>query len=66
MSTAVKLVERMVIQNTTDEVSLDFKYFEDEADECKDAGDGTLLPLWKFSYEKAKKLAITGMCWNPR
>jgi len=66
VSTAVKLVERMVIQNTTDEVSLDFKYFEDEADECKDAGDGTLLPLWKFSYEKAKKLAITGMCWNPR
>jgi len=66
VSTAVKLVERMVIQNTTDEVSLDFKYFEDEADECKDAGDGTLLPLWKFSYEKAKKLAITGMCWNPK
>jgi len=66
VSTAVKLVERMVIQNTTDEVSLDFKYFEDEADECKDAGDGTLLPLWKFSYEKAKKLAITGMSWNPK
>jgi len=66
VSTAVKIVERMVIQNTTDEVSLDFKYFEDEADECKDAGDGTLLPLWKFSYEKAKKLAITGMTWNPK
>ena len=27
--------------------------------------EGTLLPLWKFGFEKAKKLEITALCWNP-
>jgi hypothetical protein len=22
------------------------------------------LPLWKFTYEKSKKLAVTGIAWN--
>ena len=34
-------------------VAIDFKYYEDAADEYRD-GEGTLLPLWKFSYEKVK------------
>ena len=43
----------------------DFKYWEDTSDEYRDS-EGTLLPLWKFSYEKAKKLAVTSLCWNPK
>ena len=42
----------------------DFKYYEDQSDEYRDQ-EGTLLPLWKFSYEKAKKLAVTSICWSP-
>jgi len=43
--------------------SKDFKYWEDASDEFRET-EGTLLPLWKFSFEKAKKLEITGLCWN--
>ncbi|XP_069780200.1 dynein, axonemal, intermediate chain 1, paralog 2 isoform X3 [Narcine bancroftii] len=60
-----KIVERMVNQNSSDDIAQDFKYFEDPSDEFRDQ-EGTLLPLWKFFYEKAKRLAVTGMCWNPR
>ena len=26
--------------------------------------EGTLLPLWKFGFEKARKLEITALCWT--
>ena len=42
---------------------LDFKYYDDPADEYKD-GKGSLLPLWRFKYEKAHKMAVTAVCWN--
>ncbi|XP_069820976.1 dynein axonemal intermediate chain 1 isoform X2 [Dendropsophus ebraccatus] len=60
-----KIMERMVNQNTFDDVTQDFKYFEDVADEFREQ-EGTLLPLWKFQYEKAKRLAVTALCWNPK
>ncbi|KXJ26000.1 Dynein intermediate chain 2, ciliary [Exaiptasia diaphana] len=60
-----KIVERMVNQNTFDDIAQDFKYWEDPSDEFRDP-NGTLLPLWKFSYEKARKLAVTSLCWNPK
>ena len=44
---------------------LDFKWWEDVSDEYRDQ-EGTLLPLWKFSYEGAKKLAVTALCWSPK
>ncbi|XP_039399561.1 dynein intermediate chain 1, axonemal isoform X2 [Mauremys reevesii] len=62
---AAKIVERMVNQNTFDDLAQDFKYFEDPADEYRDQ-EGTLLPLWKFQYDKAKRLAVTAICWNPK
>ncbi|KAM6470912.1 dynein axonemal intermediate chain 1 isoform 2-T2 [Liasis olivaceus] len=62
---AVKIVERMVNQNTFDDIAQDFKYFEDASDEYRD-NMGTLLPLWKFQFDKAKRLAVTALCWNPR
>ena len=42
----------------------DFKYWEDASDEFRET-EGTLLPLWKFSFERAKNLEITSLCWNP-
>ncbi|KAM9102070.1 dynein axonemal intermediate chain 1 isoform 2-T2 [Sarcophilus harrisii] len=62
---AAKIVERMVNQNTYDDIAQDFKYYEDAADEYRDQ-EGTLLPLWKFTYDKAKRLAVTALCWNPK
>lgn len=55
----------MVNQNTYDDIAQDFKYWEDPSDEYRD-NEGTMLPLWRFSYEKAKKLAVTSLCWNPK
>ena len=43
----------------------DFKYYEDTSDEYRDK-EGTLLPLWEFTCEKSKKLAVTSLCWNPK
>ncbi|XP_013008849.1 dynein axonemal intermediate chain 1 isoform X5 [Cavia porcellus] len=65
VSQAAKIVERMVNQNTYDDVAQDFKYYEDAADEYRDQ-EGTLLPLWKFQNDKAKRLAVTALCWNPK
>ena len=44
---------------------LDFKFYEDPSDEYRDNSQGTLLPLWTFTFDKAKKLEITGLCWTP-
>uniref|UniRef100_A0A4W3I4P2 Dynein axonemal intermediate chain 1 n=1 Tax=Callorhinchus milii TaxID=7868 RepID=A0A4W3I4P2_CALMI len=62
---AAKIVERMVNQNAFDDIAQDFKYFEDPSDEFREQ-EGTLLPLWKFQYDKAKRLAVTAICWNPK
>jgi len=65
VSSAAKIIERMVNQNTFDDIAQDFAYFEDASDEYRDQ-EGTLLPLWKFSYDKSKRLAITAICWSPK
>ncbi|XP_052634778.1 dynein axonemal intermediate chain 1 [Harpia harpyja] len=65
ISKAAKIMERMVNQNTFDDIAQDFKYFEDASDEYRDQ-QGTLLPLWKFQYEKTKRLAVTAISWNPK
>ena len=80
MLRAAKILERMVNQNTYDEIAqgtpierleviknvsdADFRFYEDASDEFREV-EGTLLPLWKFGFEKAKKLEITALCWNP-
>ena len=80
-TSSLKIVERMINQNTFDEIAqgcsylinrlkinifffnLDFKYWEDAADEYREQ-EGSLLPLWIFQYESAKKLACTSLAWN--
>jgi len=64
MLRAAKILERMVNQNTYDEIAQDFRFYEDASDEFREF-EGTLLPLWKFAFERAKKLEITAICWNP-
>ncbi len=44
---------------------VDFKYWDDPSDEFRD-NEGTLLPLWKFSFDKVKKMANTALSWNPK
>mmetsp|Transcript_17419 Transcript_17419/g.31401 ORF Transcript_17419/g.31401 Transcript_17419/m.31401 type:complete len:668 (+) Transcript_17419:74-2077(+) len=65
MKLSIKIMERMVNQNAENEVYHDFKYWEDKSDNFRD-GDGTLLPLWRFSSEKAKRKQVTSIKWNPR
>lgn len=65
MKLSIKIMERMVNQNAENEVYHDFKYYEDKSDEFRE-GEGTLLPLWRFSSEKAKRKQVTCIKWNPR
>ena len=53
-----------LFQNTYNDIAQDFKYWEDASDEFRET-EGTLLPLWRFVFEKAKNLEITSLCWNP-
>lgn len=41
---------------------IDFRYWDDASDEYKD-GKGSLLPLWRFTYSKSKRMAVTALCW---
>jgi len=63
MAHAAKILERMANQNTFADVTEDFKFWEDQSDLYRD--EGTLLPLWRFSFEKTKKKHVTAVKWNP-
>lgn len=65
VSRASKIVERMVNQNTFDAIAHDFKYYEDTSDEYRE-NEGTVLPLWKFQCEAAKRMTVTSLCWSPK
>lgn len=65
LALAAKVLERMVNQNTYDDIAMDFKYWNDASDQFK-VHEGTLLPLWKFSNERARKKAVTAIAWNPK
>ncbi|KAM9859940.1 dynein, axonemal, intermediate chain 1, paralog 2 [Aulostomus maculatus] len=62
---AAKILGRMVNQNIFDDITQDFKYYEDASDEFR-GQKGTLLPLWKFQYDEAKRLSVTALCWNKK
>jgi dynein intermediate chain 1, axonemal len=61
---SLKVIERMVFQNSFEEILEDYKYFEDKSDTLK--SKGTLLPLWKFSTSKLTNLNLAATCisWN--
>ena len=60
---AATILERMVNQNIYNEIAQDFRFWEDASDEFRET-EGTLLPLWNFTFDRAKKLEITSLCWN--
>jgi dynein intermediate chain 1 len=45
-------------------VKIDFKYYDDASDEFRETGEGTILPLWKFAYDRAKKHHVTSISWS--
>lgn len=59
-----QILERMINQNIFDDIGNDYRYWEDPADEYRE-GEGNLLPLWKFQYEKTKKMNVTEIVFNP-
>lgn len=65
MGAALKILERMVNQNAEDEIFQDFKYWEDASDTFRE-GEGSLLPLWRFSTERSKRKQVTALAWNPK
>jgi len=65
MARSLKIIERMVMQNFYDEITMDYKYWNDEADMFRD-GEGNLLPLWKFYNDRARRKQVTALCWNPK
>jgi dynein intermediate chain 1, axonemal len=65
LATAAKVLERMVNQNTYNDIAMDFKFWDDASDQFK-ALEGTLLPLWKFTNERARKKSVTSIAWNPQ
>ncbi|CAD7944206.1 unnamed protein product [Amoebophrya sp. A25] len=66
MKLSIKLMERMVNQNAESEIYHDFKFWEDKSDEFRQDGEGTLLPLWRFTSEKVKRKQVTAIRWNPK
>ncbi|RVE72982.1 hypothetical protein OJAV_G00044040 [Oryzias javanicus] len=60
-----KLMERAVVQNNLCDIAIDYKFYEDPADEFT-GHEGTLLPLWNFRYSGAKHLIVNALCWNRR
>ena len=57
MENALKILERLVNQNAEDEIFQDFKFWEDASDQFRE-GEGSLLPLWRFSTDRTKRKQV--------
>jgi dynein intermediate chain 1 len=66
MKRALKIMERMIVQNADEEKFEDYKYYEDSTEDAGAAKVGSVLPLWRFSTERSRKKHVTSICWNPR
>ena len=68
MKRALKIMERMIVQNIDEEKFEDYKYPEDTIEEGAEnkAAVGSVLPLWRFSTDRSRKKHVTSICWNPR
>eukprot|EP00750_Incisomonas_marina_P014327 INCI17638.3.p1 GENE.INCI17638.3~~INCI17638.3.p1 ORF type:complete len:516 (-),score=96.30 INCI17638.3:2122-3669(-) len=65
MLSALHVLERIVNQNREDDIYQDFKYWEDDSDRFKEAGEGSLLPLWRFTSDRTKHTHVTCISWHP-
>lgn len=66
MKRALKIMERMIVQNADDEKFEDYKYYEDTTEDKETGNYGSVLPLWRFSTEKSRKRDVTAIQWNPK
>jgi dynein intermediate chain 1 len=66
MKRALKIMERMIVQNADDEKFEDYKYYEDNTEDRERGIYGSVLPLWRFSTEKSRKKHVTSIQWNPK
>lgn len=48
---------------TTFRILQDYRYYEDPSDDFREE-EGTLLPLWRFFYDKTKRLNVTDISFN--
>lgn len=66
MKRALKIMERMIVQNSEEEKFQDYKYYEDTTEDKESENYGSVLPLWRFSTEKSRKRHVTAIQWNPK
>ena len=66
MKRALRIMERMIVQNADDEKFEDYKYYEDNTEDKESGNYGSVLPLWRFSTEKSRKKHVTSIQWNPK
>ena len=64
MLLSAKIIERMITQNIFSEIAFDFKYWEDRSDDFKEF-EGTLFPLWNFSFDETSGQDVTCLSWSP-
>ncbi|VVC25456.1 WD40/YVTN repeat-like-containing domain,WD40 repeat,WD40-repeat-containing domain [Cinara cedri] len=64
MLMAAKFLERIINLNAMDAIAQDFRYYEDPSDQFR-GREGTLLPLWTMTYDKAHNLYVTDISWSP-
>jgi len=53
MKRALKIMERMIVQNADDEKFEDYKYYEDNTEDKENGNYVSVLPLWRFSTPKS-------------
>ena len=66
MKRALKIMERMIVQNADYVKFEDYKYYEDNTEDPETGNYGSVLPLWRFSTEKSRKKNVTSIQWNPK
>lgn len=67
MLRSATILERMINLNTYVDIAHDFRYYDDPSDELKISDvtvEGSVLPLWTFTYSETCNLEVTGLCWN--
>ncbi|XP_024085896.1 dynein intermediate chain 2, ciliary isoform X2 [Cimex lectularius] len=65
LSQATKIMERMVNQNTFEEIAFDCQFYDDPADKYRQ-NEGGVLPLWEFKHDESKGLTVTDLTWNSK
>ena len=66
MKRALKIMERMIVQNADKVKFWDYKYYEDDTEDAENNNFGSVLPLWRFSTDKSRKRNVTSIQWHPK